>query len=247
MVAGRLPDEGSARLGSVDLPPGRLIMGCQGLDHVAWVTADPVPDAGRIWVALSEMHPRTGLVPIQLDGHPGKVRDPLNLSWTEDPREADGLDAGTLLEEMWQDGRPDEPDLGWAEMRAPFTGDFPGLAPPEHTPLTAAEREHALDVVAQEARIGLVAAGRPADVLAVIGLGRPGQQGESLLPLTAVLRSWEDRFGAKLIAVGDVDLGLSWSARPAPCEPPSASPSSRSYSPTNASTGPWVSPASPNA
>jgi hypothetical protein len=125
------------RLGSVDLPPGRLIMGCLGLDHVAWVTADPVPDAGRVWAALSELHPRTGLVPIQVDGRPGQLWDPLNLSGTENPRDADGLDADTLLAEMWQDGRPGEPDLGWVELRGPFTGDFPGLAPPPTRPATA--------------------------------------------------------------------------------------------------------------
>jgi uncharacterized protein DUF4253 len=208
MIAGQLPDEGPARLGSVDLPPGKLIMGCVGLDYVAWVTADPVPDAGRVWAALSGLHPRTGLVPIQVDGRPGKVRDPLNLSWADDPREADGLDVGALLEERWQDGRPDEPDPGWAELRAPFTGDFPGLAPPEHTPMTPAEREHALDAITQEARIGLVAAERPADVLAVIGWGGVDNRENFLLPLTAVLRSWEDRFGARLIAVGDYDAGL---------------------------------------
>jgi len=74
--------------------------------------------------------------------------------------------------------------------------------------LTPAEREHALDVVTQEARIGLIAASRPADVLPVIGWGGLDNRGESLLPLTAILRSWEDRFGARLVAVGDADLGL---------------------------------------
>jgi hypothetical protein len=167
-----------------------------------------VPDAGRVWAALSGLHPWTGLVPIQVDGRPGKVRDPLNLSWPEDPREADGLDAGALLEEWWQDGRPDEPDPGWAEMRAPFTGDFPGLAPAEHTPMSPAGREHALDAITQEARIGLVAAGRPADVLAVIGWGGLDNREDFLLPLTAILRSWENRFGARLCAVGDCDVGL---------------------------------------
>lgn len=63
-------------------------------------------------------------------------------------------------------------------------------------------------MVTQDARIGLVAAGRPADVLPVIGWGGLDNRGESLLPLTAILRSWEDRFGARLIAVGDADLGL---------------------------------------
>jgi Domain of unknown function (DUF4253) len=208
VIAGRLPDEGPVRLGPVTLPAGRLIEGYPELDHVAWVTEDPVPDAGRVWAALAGLHPRTGLVPIQVDGHPGRVRDPLNLSQTENPRGADGLDVGALIEEMWQDGRPDEPDLGWIETRSPFIGDFPGLAPPEHAPLTPAERERALDLVTQEARIGLVAAERPADVLPVIGWGGLENRGESLLPLTAILRSWEDRFGARLIAVGDVDLGL---------------------------------------
>jgi len=210
VVAGRLPDEGPVRLGPVTLPAGRLITGYPGLDHVAWVTADPVLDSGRIWAALSELHPWTGLIPIQVDGSPGKVWDPLNLSETEDPRDADGLDAGPLLEDMWRDwlGPPEEDDPEWIRMRAPFTREFPGLAPPEHTPLTPAGRQHALDVVTQEARIGLIAAGRPADVLPVIGWGGLVNRGDSLLPLTAILRSWEDRFGARLIAVGDADLGL---------------------------------------
>ncbi len=58
------------------------------------------------------------------------------------------------------------------------------------------------------ARIGLVAADRPADVLAVIGWEALYPRGESILPFTAVLRSWEDRFGARLIDVGFADLRL---------------------------------------
>ncbi|MGD0606908.1 MAG: DUF4253 domain-containing protein [Streptosporangiaceae bacterium] len=48
----------------------------------------------------------------------------------------------------------------------------------------------------------------PADVLPVVGWGDLVDRGEALLPPTAILRSWEDRFGARLIAVGDADLGL---------------------------------------
>ena len=77
--------------------------------------------------------------------------------------------------------RHDDPEM--MQMRAPFTLEWPGLAAPERTPLTPTERQHALDVVlprirqanapgaTPQARIGLVAAGRPADVLAVIGWG----------------------------------------------------------------------------
>src|SRR6185437_4843436 len=98
----------------------------------------------------------------------------------DDPREADGLDVGALVKEMWRDWAwmgDDDPEL--AEMRGPFTLEWPGLAPPGDAPLTPAERQRALDVVLPrirghrrpepEARIGLVAADRPADVLAVVG------------------------------------------------------------------------------
>jgi hypothetical protein len=235
MVKGRLPDEGPVRLGPVTLPAGRLVTG-NGGEHVAWATEDPVPESGRIWAALSELHPQTGLVPVQLDGLrvdsmfprdrqglPGDALRPWDngeFSRPEDPRGADGLDAGALLADRWRDwvSWPDEDDPESIERRWPFTLQWPGLAAPEPTPLTPAERQQALDVVLPQirlahratpaARIGLVPAGRPADVLPVIGWDGLVNRGQSLLPLTAVLRSWEDRFGARLIDVGFADLRL---------------------------------------
>jgi hypothetical protein len=220
MVKGRLPDEGPVRLGPVTLPAGKLIDGYPGTGYVAWATVDPVPDSGRVWAALSELHPRTGLIPILLDGHDGNTGRPLDLFKPEDPREADRVDVRALLENLWRDwvSWPEEDDPESMERRWPFTPEWPGLAPPESTPLTPAGRQQALDVVlprirlahreTPEARIGLVAAGRPADVLPVTGWGGLVNRGQSLLPLTAVLRSWEDRFGARLIDVGYADLRL---------------------------------------
>jgi hypothetical protein len=220
MAEGRLPDEGPARLGPVSLPAGRLIAGYPGTGHAAWATVDPVPDSGRVWAALSGLHSQTGLIPILLDGQDGGARDPLDLFRPEDPREADGMNAGTMLESLWRDwvSWPDQDDPEAIERRRPFTLDWPGVAPPGHAPLTPAERQQALDVALPRirvrnretptSRIGLVAAGRPADVLPVIGWGGLVNRGESLLPLTAVLRSWEDRFGARLIDVGYAGLRL---------------------------------------
>jgi hypothetical protein len=169
------------------------------------------------------LHPQTGLVPIQLDGLSGDPRRP----WDDgdfiepaDPREADGVDAGAVLRFNWRAWVPhprhDDPEL--VQVRAPFSLEWPGLAPPEGTPLAPAGRQHALDVVlpqvrqanmaTPQARIGLVGAARPADVLLVIGWGGLVNCGESLLELTAVLRSWEDRFGARLIDVGYAGLRL---------------------------------------
>ncbi len=223
MVKGQLPDEGPARLGPVTLPAGRLITGYGGTDHVAWATVVPVPESGRVWAALSGLHPRTGLVPIQLDSldaDAGRPWDGGDFLEPQDPREADRLEAGAVLENLWRGSVWADVDDPEAMQRwAPFTLQWPGLAAPEPTPLTPAGRQHALDVVlprirvaygvAPEARIALVAAGRPADVLAVIGWGGlVNQPGSPLLPLTAVLRSWEDRFGARLIDVGYDTLRL---------------------------------------
>src|SRR5215467_4346303 len=105
MAAARLPEEGELRIGSVTLPAGRLISGWHGGDHhVAWATVNPVPESGRVWAALSELHPQTGLVPIQLDGlmgNPWRPWDAGEFEMPEDPREADGLSADAVLHDRW--------------------------------------------------------------------------------------------------------------------------------------------------
>src|SRR5215469_6805319 len=84
-------------------------------------------------------------------------------------------------------------------------------------------------------RIGLVAAVRPADVLLVIGWAGLVNSGESLLELTAVLRSWEDRFGARVIDGGYADLRVFVERPRASWRSPSASRPSRWCSPEIAS------------
>ena len=81
-----------------------------------------------------------------------------------------------------------------------------GLAPRQDQSLTDAALGRALDTVGP-ARIGLVPASRPADVLALIGHDTISRDGDPL-PLAAVLRSWEDRFGATLLEVGYAHIRL---------------------------------------
>jgi len=91
-------------------------------------------------------------------------------------------------------------ELAAFEELKPFDRDFPGLAP---IPQGSAD-EDALDRVAagMQGRLGLVPVTRPADVLAVLGWQGPANYFSDVGPLSAVLRSWEDRYGAEPIAVG---------------------------------------------
>ena len=83
---------------------------------------------------------------------------------------------------------------------------FPGLAPATDGSLSSAAGTAALRSL-RPARIGLVAARRPADVLATAGwtcFDDPAYDDgiRNAVWIGAVLRSWENRFGARLLAIG---------------------------------------------
>jgi uncharacterized protein DUF4253 len=234
MERGSMPTDGEVLLGPVRLPPGRRIyagtraegftdvigpawmaaMEAEAYRHaergvpLLWATTEPVPDVGRVWLALHEMAPETGLVPITLAyldignrrrGRPwdsGKLSDPYPLS------DADRLGAAELLAKYWEgslDPGDDDPEQ-LAEV-APFTWKFPGMAPASDEPLSSTELAAAVGVL-QPARLGLIPASRPADVLALTGFGGMTNRFGTPAEFTAVLRSWEERFGAVVLEVG---------------------------------------------
>jgi Domain of unknown function (DUF4253) len=96
---------------------------------------------------------------------------------------------------------------------APFSRQFPGLAPALDEGLTGEELHNALGS-RQAARIGLVAAARPADVIPLIGWSGAVNWDLSPLSIAAVVRSWEDRFGATLLEVGFAGIRVLADRRP---------------------------------
>jgi hypothetical protein len=217
MTSTTVPPDGTLRLGSVLLPAGRQIAGFES-DPLLWATAEPVPDAGRAWLALRRLRGQTGLVPILLAGltkeEPGRPWDTGELDEPIDPADVDALDAATVLATCWRDSldvpadADPDPDPAQARAIAPFSARFPGLAPASlGQPVSAAEASELLGLVG-DVRVGLVPAQRAADVLAVIGF--PGTAGRYGTPaeVTCVLRSWEDRFGAVLLEVGYAGIRL---------------------------------------
>jgi len=179
---GSLPDDGSPVLAGIALPAGRRVVAVEGdaPTPVAWVSnhlldTDELKGLVR---GLAAVFPRTGLWPLQ----------------------ATGLGDGDLSR-PWHDGELDGPDERVLDPLAVLADDqpeFAGLAEAVPGPgLTAAELE-----LGGPGGLLLVPVDRPANVPKALGwLGATNADlvGE---PLSCVLRSWEDRFGATLVGIG---------------------------------------------
>lgn len=101
-----------------------------------------------------------------------------------------------------EEGWPPPPHAPSAEQaREPRP--FPGLASAVQDRLSAAELTAALASM-QPARVCLVPAARPADILAVTGWFTTAAFDDPPMGIAvgSVLRSWEDRFGARLLKLG---------------------------------------------
>jgi hypothetical protein len=219
-VTSGLPEDGELRIGSVALPRGRRLTAGYGSGvPVAWATLEPVPDTGMVWATLSEVHSGTGLVPILLKGLDETTQRPWDNQEFEDPADVtqlERMDAASVLREWWdstayEDGfelaDEEDEDQEVVAMRAPFSKQFPGLAPAADVSLSKDQLAAALGSLSP-ARIGLVPASRPADVLPMLGWSGAANGMDNALPIAAVLRSWEERFGARLLEVGFAEIRL---------------------------------------
>jgi hypothetical protein len=86
-----------------------------------------------------------------LPGYPTRPWDDEEFDIPVDPSELDQMDAAGVLAEMWEGEMEDEE---WIAIRAPFSVQFPGLAPPENTSSTPDQLLRVLDSL-PAARIGL--------------------------------------------------------------------------------------------
>jgi len=225
MTTGDVPADGDVRIGAIRLPNGRRIHAAYGSGGpVAWATVEPVPDAGRVWADLSEASARSGLVPLLLSGIGGDPERPWDTQEFRDPddlAELDHLDAAEVLREDWMQQTTeyddyDEEDEEYEDESftrsiardvAPFSRrQFPGLAQAEDHRLSADQYDRVLRGLGP-ARVGLVPAGRPADALPMLGWNVVLDT-DTAVPKAAVLRSWEDRFGARLLRVGLAEFSV---------------------------------------
>lgn len=226
-LAGLFADGGSGRALSVALPAGRLVWpdprrrpgGIAAARPAYWLSDGPATAA--LWTRLRAEHGQSGLWPLLLEGldhDPGRpwvvgevVPEPVS--------DVDGQDAAGFFAARWAEWVTN-PSYDWlaedVEFLSPFGRDWPGLAVPgelTQDPEVAADRV-AEQVAGGSSRLGLVAVQRGADALVVSGWRGACNHIDRMAPLSAVLRSWEDRFAARVVRIGFDTLLVSVAAPP---------------------------------
>ncbi|MEW2355639.1 DUF4253 domain-containing protein [Spirillospora sp. NPDC029432] len=221
-LPGHLPqlfaDGAAERTLSAELPDGDVVWPDPGYPQhqlvrrpAFWVSDDPV--GGDLWARLRAEHPRSGLWPLLLDESdqpwaagqvaPEPVADVANYA------------PGAFMYEVWADWseQASEDDI---DDLAPFGLHCPGPAapgPPMHDPEALADR-HARVLARRGLSLGLAAVDRGADALAAMGWQGALNHNEWAAPLAAVVRGWEERFGARVIGLGFNTLELSVASPP---------------------------------
>ncbi|MEV0907348.1 DUF4253 domain-containing protein [Streptomyces hokutonensis] len=224
------------------LPAGRVIdVTAEGPSDEPLLWCADGPSRPGDYAALQPARRAPGLLPLLMDT--GDTQGGLD-NWYLRPDEVSypgDHDAEEVLEEFWEEYVADElaPDADYPgkeavvensgeqaaydETIAPYGPAWPGLAPatdpePAVDPdIRAAEIADFLTESSsrlKEPRLALVPARRSADIPAAIGLsGQINYEGD-VARLCAVLRSWEDRFGTRVVALTFDQLVLSVAAPP---------------------------------
>lgn len=213
---------------SLDLPPGRVVSSEHEGRAAYWLSDGPAEHT--LWARLLADHERSGYWPLLLgpaddEGRPWTAGD----AWFDGLTEPTDHDAASLLRTWWERATNpagtvavgfDEPldaDLG---DLAPYGRSWPGGATP--TPPYRVDPEERASAVAYAfladsptARLGLVAASCGADALTAAGWQGPVNHVADTAQISAVVRDWERRYGARVVALdGLATLVLSVAAPP---------------------------------
>ncbi|MCZ7458724.1 DUF4253 domain-containing protein [Streptomyces sp. WMMC940] len=207
-----LATDPTGRTLGLDLPPGRLVdTTVDGPWHEPLLWYGDEPAAPGAWDRLLPARRAGGLHPLLIGGDGGPHEwelAPQRVSYPGDH------DAEEVLAEFWDSGAAEESgaDADWPGLAA-------GGALVEDPDRLAAEAADALSVgaggdVLKGARPALVRARRSADIPAAIGWSGPLDHEGDVARLCSVLRSWEDRFGIRVVGLSFDRLVLSVAAPP---------------------------------
>lgn len=197
-------------LPGLELPAGRW-------HGPLWLSDEPLAEPGRYRDCIGAFE-RTGLWPV-LVPHDERFAA-TGEDWVDDRghlapsvHEVQAIDVAQTLSRWW------DPFCcaGGTGCLRPYGAGFPGLARKSQLRVDPfAEAGNTGSILARRGtyRLGLVAVDRPADIPAALGWTGMIKSTDQVAAVSAVLRSWEDRFGATLIVLGFDELELSVAAPP---------------------------------
>ncbi|MFD0918673.1 DUF4253 domain-containing protein [Saccharopolyspora rosea] len=208
---------------SVPLPSGEVLTEQTAVAGdpapLCWISDEP--PSPQLVAALRAEHRTSGLWPLLLcDGN--EVYGERCTVGVVPPEPLEHIDRWRLVDVMariWDGLVQADDDLGPAydrEVLAPFDYDCPGPAPAGNLladPDILANQQLPR-FIDDETRLALVPVRRGADVLTVLGWSGAANHVSRTAGLSAMARSWEDRFGARLLRLGPDRLDLSVSAPP---------------------------------
>jgi hypothetical protein len=233
-LAGLFADAGLGRTLSVVLPAGHLVGTAAHpgrrtrVRPAFWLSDEPA--AATLWTGLRAEHERSGLWPLLLEGFGNFDVDDVDdvaSPWVtggeanaEPVSAIDAHDVAGFLAASWAAMADPNEELLQEDpgFLLPFDGDWPGLAAPDELtcdPGAVADRcaEQACDDDG-DLWLGLVPVRRGADALVATGWTGAANYFQPVAPLAAVVRSWEDRFGARVVGLDGATALLSVAAPP---------------------------------
>lgn len=211
----------------LDLPAGRLF---NSGSSVVWLSEERLPDASDLWLRLSKAQDGAGMFPFLASGHE-------DIRLTPPTARAERVDVDVLFATYWDAylrflqrsglDKPHRDDLSGdavppLEDPGPPYETWPGIASPTKPHADPEERARAgvfrlAPLFQQSPYVGLVDAPRSADIPGLLGWQHAGGH-IPLNELCGVLRSWEDRFGARLLGFEGATLHLSVASPPTSLE-----------------------------
>lgn len=192
---------------TVALPEGRVVE--MDEEPAFWLSYDPTPTG--LCARLRERHHISGLWPVLVPSD--EAWWTTHPVWPEDIRYIDLHDPTEVMAEIW--GNWVEQANGQVDMLAPFGAHCPGLTAagsPARDPDAVADWQAAI-LEPESPLLALVPVERGADALTATGWEGAISHAETV-PLSAMLRTWEERFGARVVRVSRFSLTLSIAGPP---------------------------------